>query len=109
MQIPTLPFDAIEWSAIEPSEHAGETGLARWRTRMLGDIRVRWVEYSPGYRADHWCAKGHVVLCVAGEIETELADGRRFTLRAGMSYQVGDGAEPHRSATAGGATLFIVD
>jgi hypothetical protein len=109
MQMPAFPFEVTEWSAVEPTEHAGESGLARWRTRTLGDIRVRLVEYSPGYRADHWCAKGHVVLCVAGEMETELADGRRFTLRAGMSYQVGDGAEPHRSSTVGGATLFIVD
>jgi hypothetical protein len=109
VQIPPLPFEVIAWSAVEPTEHPGESGSARWRTRHLGSIRVRWVEYSPGYRADHWCAKGHVLLCVAGELETELADGRRFTLRPGMSYQVGDGAEPHRSSTAGGATLFIVD
>ena len=27
----------------------------------------------------------------------------------GMSYQVADGAEPHRSSTSAGATLFIVD
>lgn len=109
MQMPAFPFEITEWSAVEPTEHAGESGSARWRTRTLGDVRIRLVEYSPGYRADHWCAKGHVLLCVAGEMETELADGRRFTLRAGMSYQVGDGAEPHRSSTAGGATLFIVD
>lgn len=109
MQIPALPFDLIDWSAIEPTEHAGETGRALWRTRTLGEIRIRWVDYSPGYRADHWCAKGHVVLCMSGEMETELADGRRFTLRPGMTYQVGDSAAPHRSSTAAGATLFIVD
>src|SRR5205085_2344162 len=99
-----------EWSAIEPTLHAGETGEATWRTRTFGDVRVRMVEYSPGYLADHWCSKGHILLCVGGELETELADGRRFVLKPGMSYQVADGAEPHRSRTNGaGATLFIVD
>ena len=67
------------------------------------------VEYSPGYLADHWCSKGHVLLCLAGELETELSDGRRFTLRPGMSYQVGDGDPPHRSVTKTGARIFIVD
>ncbi|HEX7199753.1 MAG TPA: DHCW motif cupin fold protein, partial [Dongiaceae bacterium] len=67
------------------------------------------VEYSPGYLADHWCHKGHVVLCLAGELETELADGRVFKLTPGMSYQVGDRDAPHRSSSAGGARLFIVD
>jgi quercetin dioxygenase-like cupin family protein len=67
------------------------------------------VEYSPGYLADHWCSKGHILLCLEGKLEIELEDGRRFTLTAGMSYQVGDNAEPHRSSTAIGAKLFIVD
>ena len=70
---------------------------------------MRLVEYTPGYRADHWCRKGHILFCVDGELHTELADGRRYTLTAGMSYQVGDDAEPHRSSTAVGARLFIVD
>ena len=86
-----------------------ETGTARWRTREFGGIRVRLVDYSPGYRADHWCNKGHILLCLDGELDTELADGRRFRLRPGMSYQVADRAEPHRSSSATGATLFIVD
>jgi hypothetical protein len=67
------------------------------------------VEYSRGYLADHWCTKGHVLLCLAGTLDTELADGRRFTLVPGMSYQVADDAEPHRSSSTTGATLFIVD
>jgi hypothetical protein len=67
------------------------------------------VEYSPGYVADHWCEKGHILLCLAGEFETELRDGRRFHLGPGMSYQVADYAEPHRSRSVTGATLFIVD
>ena len=109
MQISDLPFGTTDWSAIAATEHPGETGTACWRTRDFGPIRVRMVEYSPGYRADHWCEKGHILLCLAGTLETELRDGRRFPLHAGMSYQVADRAEPHRSSTATGATLFIVD
>lgn len=109
MQIDTIPFGTTDWSTVEPTEHPGETGTAFWRTRQFGPIRVRMVDYTPGYLADHWCSKGHILLVVAGELDTELADGRRVTLTPGMSYQVADGAEPHRSATAGGATLFIVD
>ena len=109
MQMNNLPFGVTDWSAVERTEHPGETGLAYWRTRQFGDLRVRLVDYTPGYLADHWCAKGHILFCVSGELETELEDGRRFVLTPGMSYQVADGAEPHRSRTAVGATLFIVD
>ena len=109
MQIAQLPFGTTDWSVVEPTEHPGESGTALWRTRQFGPIRVRMVEYSPGYRADHWCEKGHILLCLAGELETELRDGRRFRLRPGISYQVADGAEPHRSFSPTGATLFIVD
>ena len=109
MRLTDIPFETVDWSTLERSERAGETGRACWRTRHFGAVRVRMVEYSPGYRADHWCRKGHVLLCLAGELHTELEDGRRFTLTPGMSYQVADDAEPHRSHTAIGATLFIVD
>jgi len=109
MEIIELPFGVTDWSAVEPSEHLGATGRALWRTRHFGTMRVRMVEYSPGYLADHWCTKGHIVLCVEGRFEAELADGRVFVLTPGRSYQVADGAEPHRSSTATGATLFIVD
>jgi quercetin dioxygenase-like cupin family protein len=109
MQLSGIPFDVTEWSGIEPTEHPGERGWARWRTRQLGAIRVRVVEYSAGYLADHWCSKGHIVLCLEGELETELADGRVFTLTPGVSYQVGDDTAPHRSSSVGGAKLFIVD
>jgi hypothetical protein len=109
MQMTGIPFAVTDWSSVERTEHPGETGLAHWRTREFGGIRVRMVEYTPGYTADHWCAKGHVLLCLEGELHTELADGRKVVLRPGMSYQVADQAEPHRSSTASGATLFIVD
>ena len=94
---------------IESTTHSGETGTALWRTQHFGEIRVRMVEYTPGYLADHWCKKGHILLCLEGELDTELEDGRVFKLSPGVSYQVADGAEAHRSSTATGAKLFIVD
>lgn len=110
MQMTDIPFGTTDWSGVEQTLHPGETGTATWRTRHFSGIRVRMVEYSPNYLADHWCEKGHILLVLAGELETELADGRRVTLLPGQSYQVADGAEAHRSRTgAGGAKLFIVD
>ena len=109
MNMAEIPFTFTDWAALEPTEHPGVTGWARWRTQQFGAIRVRQVQYSPGYLADHWCEKGHVLLCLEGELHTELADGRTFLLKPGMSYQVADHAEPHRSSTPTGATLFIVD
>ena len=109
MRLEGIPFQATDWEGVERTEHAGETGHAHWRTRQFGEVRVRIVEYSPGYLANHWCTKGHVLYVLEGELTTELADGRAFVLRPGMSYQVADGAEPHRSRTVTGAKLFIVD
>lgn len=109
MKISDIPFGTTDWSAIEKTEHPGITGKAFWRTCKFGDIRVRMVEYTPGYLADHWCSKGHILLCLQGEMQTELDDGRVLTLTAGMSYQVADEAEAHRSSTSTGASLFIVD
>lgn len=113
MKMDNIAFGVTEWSSVEPTEHKGDTGMAFWRTRLFGDpanqIRVRMVEYSPGYLADHWCSKGHVLLCLEGELVTTLEDGRKFTLTPGMSYQVADNAEAHQSYTATGAKLFIVD
>jgi hypothetical protein len=104
-----FPFGTTDWSVIEPTEHHGDSGSARWRTRHFGDIRVRMVEYSPGYIANHWCTKGHILLCLEGELHTQLADGRTFVLTPGTTYQVSDDQEPHRSSTRTGAKLFIVD
>lgn len=109
MKMDDIPFGTTDWEKIERTRHDGDRGFAQWRTQNFGDIRVRFVEYSPGYLADHWCTKGHILLCIKGELHTELEDGRTFCLTPGMSYQVADGAEPHRSSTDVGATLFIVD
>ncbi|MFZ5979932.1 MAG: DHCW motif cupin fold protein, partial [Candidatus Zixiibacteriota bacterium] len=83
MNITNLPFEITDWLKIEPTEHTGETGKALWRTRQFGDIRVRLVEYTPGYLADHWCLKGQILFCVKGELHTELEDGRKFFLKPG--------------------------
>ena len=109
MEMTGISFGTTDWSSIEPTLHPGSTGTAHWRTRHFGELRVRMVEYTPGYLADHWCTKGHILLCLEGELHTELEDGRSFVLSPGMSYQVADRAEAHRSFTPVGARLFIVD
>lgn len=109
MQMNNIPFGTTDWSTIEPTLHQGTTGIAYWRTQQFDTIRVRLVEYSANYLADHWCSKGHILLCLEGELVTELEDGRVFVLKSGMSYPVADQAEAHRSSTTNGAKLFIVD
>jgi hypothetical protein len=109
MKIENVPFLATDWNQVAPTEHHGEKGKAIWRTLEVGNIRVRMVEYTSGYIADHWCSRGHVLLVLEGELITELKDGRTFTLSAGMTYQVATDAEAHRSISPQGARLFIVD
>jgi quercetin dioxygenase-like cupin family protein len=109
MRIADIPFGLTDWSKIESTTHQGDSGTAVWQTQQFALIRVRMVEYSANYLANHWCEKGHILLCLAGELETQLADGRKFVLTPGVSYQVADQAEPHRSSTRLGAKLFIVD
>jgi hypothetical protein len=109
MQFGTLPFMTTDWSAVPAAEHRGESGVAFWRTIEAGEVRVRMVEYSPGYVADHWCNRGHVLLVLEGELLTELKDGRVVKLTPGMSYQVANDTAPHMSRAPTGAKLFIVD
>jgi hypothetical protein len=109
MQMNNIPFGITDWTDIEPEKHPGECGTAYWKTRTFGDIRVRMVEYTAGYKADHWCIKGHILLCLEGELLTECKDGRRYVLKPGICYQVADNEMPHKSFTEIGAKLFIVD
>ena len=109
MKISDIPFNVTDWEKVDPEEHKGETGSAFWRTKLFGDIRIRMVEYTPGYSADHWCSKGHIILCLEGLLTTELDDGQKFILAPGMSYHVSDNTGSHRSSTLLGAKLFIVD
>jgi len=105
----SFPFQLKGWSSITKEEHAGITGIAYWQVFLMNDIRIRMVEYSAGYLADHWCNKGHIIYCITGEMETELQDGRKYILTSGMTYQVGDNNEAHRTSTKDGCRLFIVD
>jgi len=109
MKIENVDFCITDWSKVVPKEYSGETGKAFWRTLEKGNIRVRIVEYSPGYIADHWCSRGHVIYVLEGELKTELKDGSVHILKPGMGYQVSDDLIPHRSVTEKGAKLFIVD
>ena len=110
MKLPALPFTTTDWNQVSATRHPGETGEALWRTFSTAELRVRIVEYSPGYKADHWCDRGHVLYVLEGELDSELRDGRTFKLKAGMSYQVSDfGDAAHRSSTKTGVKLFIVD
>ncbi len=109
MKMVGIPFETTDWRDVAATDHPGETGVATWRTRQFGDIRVRMVECSPGYRSNHWCAKGHILYCLSGELQADLQDGRTFTLKRGMSFQVADNEEAHRSGTVTGARLIIVD
>jgi hypothetical protein len=109
MKLEGIPFQSIDWSRIEPTSHSGAPGVATWQTLEAGNVRVRKVEYSPGYVADHWCERGHVLLVLDGELVTELSDGRTIRLGPGDTYVVADGDGAHRSSTPDGARLFIVD
>ncbi|MCX6150066.1 MAG: DHCW motif cupin fold protein [Ignavibacteriales bacterium] len=109
MEIQNVPFTLVDWAVVDKTEHPGETGIAYWRTFEQGNIRVRMVEYSKGYLADHWCSRGHVLLVLEGELITELTDGKKITLLPGQSYQVANNLSSHRSYTKTGAKLFIVD
>jgi hypothetical protein len=109
MELQGLRFATVDWDQIPRETHPGERGTVSSRVFQHGAVRVRMVEYSAGYRADHWCRKGHVVLCLRGEFATEHQDGTVHRIRQGMVYVVGDESAPHRSSTETGAALFIVD
>jgi quercetin dioxygenase-like cupin family protein len=104
-----IKFQTIDWTQVEKIKHLGETGHALWQTLQLDGSRIRLVEYSKNYKADHWCAKGHIVHCLEGSFVTELNTGEQITLTAGMSYVVSDDQSLHRSTSEGGVKLLIVD
>lgn len=104
-----IPFQTIDWEAVSTTEHKGETGTSFWKTLQFSGLRVRIVEYSAGYLADHWCQKGHIVHCLEGEFVSELENGENFTLRKGMTYIVSDNLSSHRSVSANAVRLLIID
>ncbi len=110
MELRLSPFTLTDWSMVPEIRYPGTNGHALWKTVELGDIRIRKVEYSAGYLADHWCDRGHILLVLDGQLISELKDGRRYELTPGMSYQVSNFGDPaHRSSTETGARLFIID
>ncbi len=109
MKIENIPFCTTDWSTVKVTEVPGVSGTSYWRTLAFGDVNLHMAEYTPGYKADHWCNKGHFLLCLEGELHTELKDGRKFVLKQGMTYQVADETIAHRSSTETGAKLYIVD
>jgi hypothetical protein len=104
-----IPFQTIDWTSVEKTEHKGESGTAYWQTMQFDRLRMRIVEYSKGYLADHWCQKGHIVHCLEGEFVSELQNGEEFTLTKGMTYIVSDDLSSHRSVSADGVKLLIID
>ena len=104
-----IPFHTIDWNDIPKTEHIGETGTSFWQTLQFEGVRIRLVEYSAGYLADHWCTKGHIVHCLEGEFISELKNGDSFTLTKGMTYIVSDELSSHRSVTKDGVKLLIID
>jgi quercetin dioxygenase-like cupin family protein len=104
-----IPFHTIDWSNIPKTEHTGETGTSSWQTLQFEGLRVRLVEYSKGYLADHWCRKGHIVHCLEGEFVSEMENGTEFLLTKGMTYIVSDNLSSHRSVSKDGVKLLIVD
>ena len=105
----SIEFRAIDWSNVPKTEHPGETGTSFWQTLQLPGLRLRIVEYSPGYLADHWCQKGHIVHCLEGEFVSEMENGETFLLKKGMTYIVSDNLSSHRSVSENGVKLLIVD
>ena len=109
MQNENIEFQLIDWENIPRTEHKGEPGTAYWQTKQFQGLRIRIVEYSKGYIADHWCQKGHIVHCLEGEFVNELQTGEKHILSRGMTYIVSDDASSHRSSTENGARLMIID
>lgn len=109
MDAKNILFQTINWDQIPREEYKGERGFATWQTVQYEGLRIRIVNYSEGYIADHWCQKGHIVHCLEGEFVSEMKSGEKYHLRAGMSYVVSDEVSSHRSLTKDGVRLLIID
>ncbi len=105
----SIPFSTFNWANVEKIEHKGETGTSIWQTIQLDNLRIRIVEYSKNYLADHWCQKGHIVHCLEGEFISELDNGDKFIMTKGMTYVVSDERSTHRSLSTVGVKLLIID
>jgi hypothetical protein len=104
-----VPFQAIAWDALAATSHPGEAGTATMREVEVGPLRLRCIDYSAGYRSDHYCELGHVAFVVEGEIEILMHGRAPSRLVAGASFAVGSHMEPHSVVSPRGAKLFVVD
>jgi hypothetical protein len=109
MRIGGSTFTAIDWDRLPVTETRGETGTAAAQVAVFDDVRVRHVRYSPGFRADHWCTKGHVLLVLEGSLVVEFQNDGSVELEAGEGCHLADDGLPHRGTTVNGAVVFIVD
>ncbi len=110
MKIENVPFVVTTWPDVPPMEHKGETGMSYWKVFEQGNIRVRIVEFEPGFKADHYCPRGHVLLVLEGEVRIRLKDGKEYKLTPSMSFQASDDeANPHYVYSDKGGKVFIVD
>lgn len=106
MELSGLPEAVVDWSRTPATKTAGATS----RAHKTNDVQLRVVDYDPGYLADHWCSKGHILYVISGSLTIEHGDGKAsYELAAGMSWQTADNGPPHRVRSTGGATVFIVD
>ena len=101
----------VDWASLETVLVPGATGSAHMRCCPAAGVQIRVVDYGPGYLADHWCAKGHILYVVTGELAIEHEDGApTHLLTAGMTWCLADKQPPaHRVRSERGATVFIID
>jgi hypothetical protein len=105
-----IPFQTINWETIPPIEHSGASGISISRTFQSDIIRLRLVDFSPKYKADHWCGKGHVIYCLDGDFVLHLKDGSKNVVTKGMTCQMLDDTQnPHLMISESGCKLFILD
>jgi hypothetical protein len=109
MLIPDHPFFTTDWREIESETISGETGIVIQKIKFVGDIRIRMLDYSANYLADHWCTKGHIIQCLEGEIQLVFDNGKESTLMSGMTFAVGDESSSHKTFSKNGCKLFIID
>jgi hypothetical protein len=110
MHLNNIPFALTRWDSVPKEEYPGESGTSLWKVFQSGDLRVRMVEYSPDFKSDHYCPKGHVLLVLEGELFIRLKNGEEHRMPAGTSFQAGDDeSNPHLAYSKTGAKVFIVD
>jgi hypothetical protein len=103
-------FYSIDWDMFKTKKYKGESGSSYWRTVEMDGFRLRMVDYSPGFRSDHFCCKGHIILVEEGMLSLKMNSGGIVNIEKGMSLLIGDSIrDSHQAFTNEGARVFIVD